>query len=210
MKTKSLLLATVAACTATSIAFGAVSSNIVGYTQLNLVAGNNLVANTLNAANNGTQTLFASAPDGTVLFNWNGNGYDSQTLSFGSWDGTEVQLSPGKAIFVNVPSAASIYFVGEVVAKSSITVAGGGKFNFISSVLPIAGALDTDLGYTPTEGDTFLAWDATAQTFAPANQFSFGSWSSGSPQIAIGQGFIINTDPSAANNVWSQTLPASN
>lgn len=210
MKTKSLLLA-VAASLATSIAFGAVSSNIVGYTQISLVAGNNLVANTLdNGSGNGSHALFSSLPDGSALFTWTGSSFVVDNFSFGSWDLAEpgIALPPGTSLFVNAPSAASIYFVGQVVQTSKVTIAASPAYSFVASVLPIAGALDTALGYTPSEGDAVYTWDTKAQSYV-VNNYSFGSWDNGSPQLAIGQGIVIASG-SATATTWSQTLPASN
>ena len=210
MKTKSLLLA-VAASLATSIAVGAVSSNIVGYTQISLVTGNNLVANTLdNGSGNGSHALFTGLPDQSALFTWNGSSFVVDNFSFGAWDLADpgVALPPGVALFVNVPSAASIYFVGQVVQTSSVTIAASPAFSFVGSVLPIAGALDTALSYAPQEGDAVFTWDAAHQSYV-VNNYSFGSWDSGSPQIAIGQGIVIASGSSSATT-WSQTLPPSN
>ena len=210
MKTKSLLLA-VAASLATTIAFGAVSSNIVGYTQISLVAGQNLVANTLdNGSGNGSHALFSSLPDQSALFTWNGSGFVVDNFSFGAWDLADpgVALPPGASLFVSVPSAASIYFVGQVVQTGKVTIAAGPAYSFVASVLPIAGGLDTALGYVPNDGDAVFTFDASKQSYV-VNNYSFGSWDNGSPQIAIGQGIVIQSGASAATT-WSQTLPVSN
>jgi len=78
MKTKSLLLAAVAASLGAVSAFGAVSSNVVGYTKLSLSKGFNLVANTLdNKAGNDVTALFSALPADSTVFRWNGNGFNA-------------------------------------------------------------------------------------------------------------------------------------
>lgn len=54
------------------------SVNVVGYVDLQLHPGSNLVANPFNAADNTVSALFGSLPDGSVFLPW-----DQGTESFG-------------------------------------------------------------------------------------------------------------------------------
>ena len=49
------------------------SQNVVGYYNLNLVAGYNMVANQFTVGNsNGLNEIFPSIPDSTFVYQWNG------------------------------------------------------------------------------------------------------------------------------------------
>lgn len=223
MKTKSLLLATVAASLAGSVAFGAVSSNIVGYTKLTLNPGLSLVANTLNAADNHYHSLFASIPLLSTVYVWNGSGFDTDQLVDNTpgaaiWTANDSVLNPGQSVFIGLDSSvtapASIYLVGSVQATGSVAVKGAGAYNFVSSVLPIAGDLVKDLSYTPQALDTVFTWNVANQSYDTTQYVDGFGWTGSAdqsaPQLAIGQGIIIQSDSGSANATWSQTLPASN
>lgn len=213
MKTKSLLIASVAALTASTAAFGAVSSNIVGYTKLTLNDGFNLVANTLNASNNSAEALFASTPAGTQIYRWAAGTFKvlNNLDGAGTWTGNDFALNPGEAVFIKIPKggATSVYLVGEVVTKPaaiSLTNAKG-SFNFVSSVLPIAGAIDTDLQFTPNDGDKVFTWNNASGKYSVASYA--GGWLSGAaPTVAIGQGLVIQTLTAGAS--WTQTFTVGN
>jgi hypothetical protein len=215
MKTKSLLIASVAALTASTAAFGAVSSNIVGYTKLTLNDGFNLVANTLNASNNSAEALFASTPAGTQIYRWAAGTFKvlNNLDGAGTWTGNDFALNPGEAVFIKIPKggATSVYLVGEVVTKpAAISLTSTkGSFNFVSSVLPVAGALDTDLQYTPNDGDKVFTWNNATGKYSVASYA--GGWLTAdtkAPSVAIGQGLVIQTLTAGAS--WTQTFTVGN
>jgi len=214
MKTKSLL-ALVVAGLATPVAFAAVSSNIVGYTTLTLAEGYNLVANTLNnQTSNQVSDLFNSTPVATAVFRWNGAGFDEYDNFGGAWGtpNNPTALLPGEAVFVQIPAGSgstSLTLIGQVqTGTQSLTIVASPGYNFVSSVIPKAGALDTDLGYTPSLGDAVFTWDSVAQGYVENDFFGAGAgWSTGSsPSLAIGQGIVLSA---AAAGTWSQTFTPS-
>src|SRR5262249_33655332 len=110
MRTKALLCAA-------ALAAGAVSSmaqsnvyslNVVGYINQILVGGGaagkfQMIANQLNTTNNTIGSLIPAAPDGTVLYKFNGTSFDIAT-SLGGWDHPEYTLAPGQGAIVNSPN----------------------------------------------------------------------------------------------------------
>ncbi len=75
--------------------------------------------------------------------------------------------------------------------------------NFVSPIIPKAGRLKTDLGFTPSVYDEIQ----TEEGGTPHSYIYLGSnnWYGGEPVIGLGQGFIVLT---GTNNVWLQTNQA--
>lgn len=208
MKTKSLLAALVAV-SVSSVAFGSVSSNIVGYTTLTLTPnGYSLVGNTLsNPTSNFIPSLFNNN-NVVSVFRWNGTGFIEYDNLGGTWIGgptTDYPLNPGEAVFVQTQGPASVTLIGQVATGTSTTSLGN-LYNFVSSVTPLSGALDTALGYTPTDGDAVFTWNGTNYV---ENDY-LGGWISGSaPVLNIGDGIVIQ--PGGTGEKWVQTFtPSSN
>ncbi len=93
------------------------SLNIIGYGDVNLVAGSNLVANPLNAGNNAISNVFRDLPSGSFYLPW-----DTATQSFGTpnqfaegtgWSDGAAQLIWPVGGFLWLPVARKISLVGE-------------------------------------------------------------------------------------------------
>jgi hypothetical protein len=93
------------------------SLNAVGYVDLPLYAGSNLVANPLNAASNTVAFLFPNLPDGSYFLPWN-----QQTRAFDStnryvaatgWSDPNAVFVLPDAGFLVLPTAGKISFHGE-------------------------------------------------------------------------------------------------
>jgi hypothetical protein len=79
-------------------------------------------------------------------------------------------------------------------------------YNLVSSVAPISGDLVTNLGYSPSVGDSVLLWSSASQSYTPYGYVSSKGvlkWTPGSPQIAVGQSFFIQA---AAAKTWTNTF----
>ena len=210
MKTKSLLLAAVAASLGTASAFGAVSSNIVGYTKLSLAKGFNLVANTLdNKAGNDVTVVFAGIPSDSTVFRWNGNGFNAlDKVGDGptDWGDVGYALNPGESVFIQAAAAKDVTLVGEVLTGlQEINIIKGN--NFVASKIPQAGKLDTALGFTTLAADsTVFTWNSTAGSYIASDYLGGGVWGTDdgtAPTIAVGQGLVVQ---SAAAGKWSRTF----
>ena len=210
MKTKSLLLAAVAASLGAVSAFGAVSSNVVGYTKLSLSKGFNLVANTLdNKAGNDVTALFGALPADSTVFQWNGNGFnalDKVGDGAGDWGEAGYSLAPGTSVFIQASAAKDIVLVGEVLTGlQEVAIVKGN--NFVASKIPQSGGLDTALGFSTLAAEsTVFTWDATKGSYVASDYLGGGAWgtdSGSSPVIGVGQGMVIQ---SAAAGKWSRTF----
>jgi len=202
MKTKSLLLLAAAASIGATTAFGAVSSNIVGYTKLTLKKGFNLVGNTLdNKSGNKATVVFGDTPENSAVFSWNGKGFNElDNVGGGIWVGDDFALNPGQSVFVQVPSDATITLVGEVLTgQQDISLAKG--FNFVASKIPQSGKIDTDLGFKPLDNDAVFQWSGKA--YVESDYVDGVGFIPASPTIGVGEGVVVQT---SGANKWSRNF----
>jgi hypothetical protein len=213
MKSKALLIA------AAALAAGVMSSqaqvysqNIVGYINVPLQPGYNLVANQLDLDGTGTNnsiytTVGTNLPNLTKVLVWTGSGYATTIWSAGTGKWTlNSQLvtngvNPGKGFFVQIPGsvATNVTFVGNVITGTNTYPIAAG-YQIVSPSGPVAGTLDTTNGYTPSHLDKILVW--TGSGYA-THIWSGTAWTSGDPQLAVGQAVFLD----AVNNTnWTQIL----
>jgi opacity protein-like surface antigen len=201
---KNLLALSVAAAAMATSASAAVSSNIVGYVKLNLKKGFNLIANPLNntssATGNNVSVIFASVGDCSVL-RWTGTGYSSTDFlaGVGIVGGTDFALTPGEAVFVDVPADVSLTTVGDALVGTQTKVINVGN-NFVASKVPIAGTA-TELGLEPTDGTTVLTWSGTG--YVAFDYLGGVGWPAGEPSFTVGQGFITQA---TTGFTWTKTF----
>jgi len=200
MRTKTLLLtaALCAAGAATSMA-QVYSVNMVGYINQSIPQGYSMLANQLNnSPDNRITSLFAAPPGDTVVYKFNGAGYDSLTFVPGvGWDdgGTgqlNMTLNPGEGVFIFAPSAFTHTFVGEVALSSSVNVARG--FQVLSSALPQSLPLDAappaGLGFPVADGDFVYEFNGAGYD---TYEFIAGvGWNPSAPSPSIGEAFFFS------------------
>jgi len=198
--------------------------------------GYTIIANQLNSGNNVITNLIVADPagsmDGDTVYKYNPisqsyatfvvNHFTATGWSGGSpgvSDATVTTLNPGEAaFFYNANSDLTLTFVGTVL-QGSLTnslvaadpLSGAGGFNLVSSIVPQAGNLVTNLGLTVAsdgtmDGDTVYTYDSAAQVYHTyvVNHFNASLWSPSSPSVAVGQGFFFYN----ANNAisWTRTF----
>jgi len=228
MRTKVLLgaAALLAAGALSAVAQNVYSLNVVGYYNLSLSPGFNLVANQLDldgtGTNNTVTTVFGSSlPVSTIVSTWNPatsqflsslwntNRNGSQT----NWNNPTLALNPGEGAFVAIPANAgpqTITVVGQVLQGGLVNpyIKQGGGFSLLSSMVPLSGGLVSVLGYTPAIKDTIATYanGTFLQNIWNTNRNgSQTNWSQppsspSEPVLAIGQGFFLN---SLTTPVWS-------
>jgi len=204
MRTKTLLLAAVLSAGGVASSLAQVYSvNAVGYVNIPIVSGFQIINNPLNntSPNGNTVTnLFAAAPDGTIIYRFlqSRGGFVIITKQFGNWtdpaDAAD-SILPGEGFFVfnGGTTTWNNTFVGEVMqgALSHQVVAG---LSIQSSEVPQAGGIVTLLGYPVAENDAVYIWDTPTQGYK-IGQFVFGGWSgdfTAEPTVAVGQGFFVS------------------
>ena len=156
MRTKTLLLtaALSAAGIATSMA-QVYSQNAVGYINLSLSQGFNMIANQLVAPSYTLSSLIPNPPLGTQIYKFSpGSGFAVSTFDEldAVWlpNGNET-LNLGRGVWINVPSAYTLTFVGEV-PQGTLTTPTTTGFNMVASQVPQVGSVST-LGLVPGLGD---------------------------------------------------------
>lgn len=224
MRTKTILLsaAVLAAGIAASMAQSVYSINAVGYVNLTILSGYNLISNPLNGTNNSINTIMPTCPDGSVVLRWNNASqgfYQAETYLGGVWyDSTFVNpsttvINPGEGFFFqNNGSSATLTFVGEV-PQGNLTNRVSANYGFLASQVPQSGTL-TSLGFPGQDGMTYNGWNAGSQGYNQAYTFLGGLWyepgfaNAADPVPAVGEGFLITNPGSAVN--WTRTFSVNN
>jgi hypothetical protein len=234
MRTKALLLAAAFAAVgvATSVA-QVYSVNAVGYVNVSLTPGFNLVSNPLDAGagNNTVANLFKNitptplngirvytfdpSTGGYLTAQWNA----VPGVGFGTGPGATAVVPPGQGAFVfnpDVTTAAprTLTFVGEVMQGTLSNQLPEG-FSIRANQVPRAGNPST-FGLPGIPGDRLYRFDKSTGGYTTF-QYSgapFNSWRSGGanvslPAIEVGEAFFFfHSQPAAAS--WNQTFNVNN
>jgi hypothetical protein len=211
MRTKSILLA------AATIAAGALSSqaqsnvysvNVVGYINITLKPGFNLISAPLQATNNNVNTVLANISPtlGTGdLFMWNattGAGF-LQAINpdgAGGWvDGNfnpaTNQVPPGVAYFLrNGDGADRVLTLTGTVIQGTNNYVINKNFGFYGDPVPIVGDIVTN-GFPVQNNTTLFTWNVTGQTYNQAVIGDSGAFvdQNFNPVVvapALGEGFV--------------------
>jgi hypothetical protein len=219
MKNKALLFTATAVCFGAASALGAVSSNVVGYTQVALAKGLNLAANTLdNTTGNHIADVLSYVPDGSTVYLFDGKKFSSSQFlanvpgdptQGGIWT-ADAAIAPGTGFFIDSSTAYTVTFVGQVLQGTLSNPVPTG-LSIKASQVPQAAAIDT-LGLAPGDGDQvfyFAAGKYTSYQFLandPTNPAAGGIWTTGdgnAPQLGIGQAVFISSSGKAT---WNRTF----
>jgi hypothetical protein len=211
MRTKTLLLtaALAVAGASTSMAQSNVYSvNVVGYVNIPLTNGFNMISNPLDKDGTGTNntitTVFAGGvPDGTTVFKFSGGSYSQSDLYFngpGWLGGGTITMNPGEGLFVQSTGNATATITGNVLQGNQTNKFAAG-FNMIGNKVPISGLFTSQLNYQPTDNDTLFFWDPVSQSYNSSFLYITGpGWLPFEPTINVGQAFFIQA---AASNSWT-------
>lgn len=219
MRTKTVLLTTLlgAVSIASSVAQTVYSVNAVGY--VNVTVKNNsfaLLANPLNQPTNSIAAVLPDVPKGTKVYaiNKTSGQFDTFTkLPSGIWSG-DATLAPGVGFFVKAPNGTndlSITFVGEVPQTTDttpLTITYPVGFSLVGSIVPQAGKLETDLGFTAANGDKVYRFDAATSGYTTSTSHGNKAWTGGitgetEPFINVAQGFWLNAK---AGGTWTRNF----
>jgi hypothetical protein len=212
MKSKALLIA------AAALAAGVMSSqaqvysqNIVGYINVPLTPGYNLIANQLDLDGTGTNnsiytTVGTNLPANTQVLAWGGSGFTTVKLSgTGKWSANNQVITnavnPGSGFFINVAVATNVTFVGNVITGTNTYPIAAG-YQIVAPSGPVAGTIDGTNGYHPTKNDQILVWSGSGYV---THKWSGTAWSGtgGDPQLVVGQSVFLNA---VSNTNWTQIL----
>ncbi len=200
------------------------SQNIVGYVNIPLVNGYNMVSVPLDSDGTGTNNTVISVLSTNVLANnskvliWTGSSFGT-TVTYGIpvhqtvavWNAPNTPINPGQGFFIyNAGPSTNLTVVGQALVGTNlnryITSAG---YNSVASVTPLGGYISTNLQYTATLNDKILTWDPVGQNYVtynygiPVHQ-TLPVWTPSQPQLNVGQGFFIESTNTSVN--WTQIL----
>jgi hypothetical protein len=196
MRTQILLLAALGVAGSATTMAQVYSVNAVGYVNVPLKPGYNLVANPLDNKEGNTVVKLLPAVDGIAVYKYvNGNYENTNAYSdlFAAWDNPDQTLAPGEGAFIFNPTAADITvtFVGEVIQGDTITTPLIAGFNMVSSKVPQAGKLQADLKYTPVDSDTVYRYINGTGYDNTADFSDLFGWSPEDPQVNVAQAFWL-------------------
>ena len=193
MRTKALLCAAALAAGAlTSMAQGNVYSlNIVGYVNVPLATGFNLIANPLDNGTNDLNSLFPTAALGDTVYTFSG-GQFNPSVFISSWSPDAV-IPPGIGFFYQANGPFTNTFVGNVMTGNLTNHIAAG-YSLVASQVPQADTL-ANLNFPANLGDTVYYW----QNGAYSPSVFITSWSP-DVVVGVGQGFFVNA--SSAETWW--------
>jgi hypothetical protein len=189
------------------------SVNVVGFVNVQLTNGFNLLCNPLKATNDTVAAIFPTLPNGSGLQQWvpaqqifSTTPATFDTDVYGGWDQPDLIIAPGEAFFINSAANTTITFVGEVRQGALATPLFGPGFAFVGSQVPQAGPVTTALNLVPNNGDSIQQFIPGAQGYSPFpatyDTDVYGGWDT-EPIIGIAEGFIITRTVSGN---WTRTF----
>jgi hypothetical protein len=197
----------------------------VGYVNLTMQRGFNLVGNQLDATpNNLLNSVLPSVPQDSQVLKFRNNNYTRDDFDTGSggWidantlEPSTTTVDPGEGFFYYNPTAGPITVttVGQVRTGNGLGVAlAGGQFSLITAVIPVDSTLNNTAPNTfPVAQDMqYLSYNAGSQSYNVRLDYDSGGWINSEtldpvpdPIISVGQGvFVYN--PGAATS-WSRNF----
>jgi hypothetical protein len=224
MRTKTLVLSAVlcAAGALSSMAQNVYSLNVVGYVNLSLTNGFQMIANQMDfdgtGTNNNVTTVFGTnLPTSSRIYSYNATSASfASTATYnagtGKWIGdtnsANALLQPGGGVFLSIPAASvtpiTVTTVGTVLQGTLATPVVAG-FNIISSKAPLSGGIGSALGLTngAATGDYVFQFSPVTQGYGAKHTFNAGAgtWVGGEPTIAVGEAFWYNAKVAGSRTV---------
>jgi len=223
MRTKALIIAAALglASAASSMAQAVYSVNVVGYINVTMKPGFNLVANQLNATpNNGLDSVLPASPLESQLLKFVSGNFTADISDGANWidagtgNPSTTTVSPGEAFFYFNPANTDriATLVGEVKQGSS-TVQLKPGYNMISTVVPQSIPLTTANGFPQVLEALFLTFNPSTQGYDPTLINDGTDWidaGTGNPAVAqptVGQGFFYFNPGNSIIN-WTRSFNA--
>ncbi len=222
MRTKTLLLsaAVLAAGLSASVAQSVFSVNAVGYVNVPLVVGFQIIANPLNNSNNLLSVILPDVANNTTVYRFNPATQtfinastffvDPGPPPVGVWF-PDATLNPGEGAFFSSPVAQTLTFVGEV-PQGSLSNSLPQNYSLRSSIVPQTGGVSSVLGLTAQNNDTVYFFNPASQTYGAALTYFVDPgpppsevWFPNEPTPAVGQGFWFKNNSGTARS-WTRTF----
>jgi hypothetical protein len=223
MKIKNILLgALLGAGLATTASAQVYSQNVVGYVTVHMTNGYNLIANQLDSDGTGTNNtvgsiIGASLPVNSIVYKWNGTGWDPSTYkptSFApgaptNWTDPTFTINPGEGFMVFIPSPVqqtNFTFAGNVLQGTNSS---GLPVGYTVAANPYPVTVDLNTNYTAQVNDEVMQWDPSTgwvpHTYKPTS-FAPGAptnWVPALPPLQLGEAVMFY--PAGAKS-WTNSL----
>ena len=194
------------------------SLNAVGYINVTIQPGYNIVSCPLIASPDNTLNTLMPNTTGAfkgwfVYFSTPGQGYTQiETGAKTSWAGGGTNtINPGSAVFIDntFSTNVTVTFVG-TVPQGSLTNTLDPGFNLVSSIVPTAGDLITNgiTLFTAVKGDVVYVNDPVAGYASPGGIYTAaknGNWTADPIIPNVGEGFFFD-NLSGANENWVENF----
>jgi len=212
MRTKTLLLtaALAAAGAASAMAQNVYSVNAVGYANVPLKAGFNMIGNPFVVADSTLEALIPTAPDQTAVYPFDNGTYSGPFTYYGPpdnvWFPAGGVITFGHGSFINTPAAFTITFVGEVKQGNPISNPFQSGFNMMSSKVPQRADIAALGLAAPPDQTAVYTYDASTGYSGPWTYYGppDNDWfPSDIPTLEIGQAIWVNA---ATAGDWSRTF----
>jgi hypothetical protein len=222
MRTKTLLLTAALSFAGLATSMAQVYSvNAVGYVNLTLESGFNLIANQLNRTpDNKLDTILPGVPVESQVFKFSGGLYTADIYDGSAWLNAEsgapstTTMGPGQGFFfynAKVPAGQiTVTFVGEV-PQGDVGFSMPQFFSLVSSKVPQSIVLSPANGFPNVLEALYLTYNATTQSYNTSLINDGSGWldsesgAAATAQPAVGQGFFIY-NPNPAPLVWTRTF----
>jgi len=195
------------------------SANIVGYYNLPIYAGDNLIANQLDDGGANTlNDLFnnsAAVPNGTTFTEWNPSAnaylpvstYNAATTNWSINYALNTFVS-GQGGLLHSPSPWTATIVGSLVAYTNV-LAPSSDLNWnpnyanglylLGCPEPLSGAMDfmfpKIVGRLPQDGEWVKILNPATQTYTTTTFNSSTGWDNGDPSLGVGQAAWVDLGP---------------
>ena len=207
MRTKTLITSAVLSIAgAAALQAQVYSVNAVGYINLDVAPGFNLLANQLNNGDNTVSDLFAGHDMFMSVYKHDAttgaytiNNYEPPSAPGAGdefWDDPDMTLSPGEGFWLRNLDASgfTLTLVGEV-PQGMLEVGIEPGYNLVASPVPQAGLLQTDLGLPVQDFDSVLRHSPTVPSPGLGDTGTYTSyetddagWLTEEPMVEVGEG----------------------
>jgi uncharacterized membrane protein YvlD (DUF360 family) len=233
MRTKTLVLtaALVAAGALSSVAQNVYSVNVVGYINLTIQPGLNLISVPLSAATTDINTVLTNQSPlldaSSLVYTWNSAGQSFNQAAAAGGDGqwylgdysdfSHIQLTPGQGFFLRNGGAASTLTLVGTVPQGTNNVTEAAALSFLGDPAPVQQEIVTN-GFPVVTGSFLYTWNTAGQHYDQAiNGVSAADNSTPNPAFyngdfsqvitftpAPGQGFVYYNFGSSAT--WHRSF----
>ncbi|MFN7137900.1 MAG: hypothetical protein ACK4UN_01020 [Limisphaerales bacterium] len=169
------------------------STNVVGFATVYAPPGFSLIANPFESSAEFIGLILPNMPEGTALHKFSSTQHKMVETKFskGRWSNPMEKFVAGEGgLFFNPTSETfSLQFCGEVAQGHLLNPVPAG-FSIRSSLVPMAGQINTDLEFPLTEGDSIQIFDREKQEYITYD-YPSKKWEIDPPIVGVGEAFWV-------------------